>query len=301
MPPVLNSPCSIDLWQFRSHKAISLSPTQADMMARFDADVPLVTVYERCAPKTLAAKRSLSPTGPLWPSIEPSAPRSMPMSVRNRFSPKKSKNTRPTGDFRNRDAALVARRRPRILALAVIAGQGCRIRRQQVRQVALDRGLDAAADERRRVFEYPDELVGQGCDFDADRARDVAAGHQEDRQLGIALADGAQQVGCLRAGGLVALAVSPVQQDAVDAGIGDCVRHAVLVRDGLYDPDASRLQFIDQRPLAARRGARGAGQSAVHDQDLAGQAVSLHSVASSRLPDVRICSGCARLLRVPPA
>ena len=33
----------MDLWQLRSHNAISLSPTQADMMARFDADVPLVT------------------------------------------------------------------------------------------------------------------------------------------------------------------------------------------------------------------------------------------------------------------
>jgi hypothetical protein len=71
------------------------------MMARFDADVPFNTEYERCAPKMRAMLRSLAPTGPLWPNSEPSAPRSMPMSVRNRFSPKKSKNTRPTGDLRN--------------------------------------------------------------------------------------------------------------------------------------------------------------------------------------------------------
>ena len=77
----------MDLWQLRSQSAISSSPTQADMMARFEADVPLSTEYERWAPNTRAAYRSLSPTGPLWPSKEPSAPRSMPMSVRNRFSP----------------------------------------------------------------------------------------------------------------------------------------------------------------------------------------------------------------------
>ncbi len=100
MPPVIARPCSMDLWQLRSHSAISLSPTHADMMARFDADVPFVTVYERSAPKMRAMLRSLSPTGPLWPRSEPSAPRSMPMSVRNRFSPKKSKNARPIGDFR---------------------------------------------------------------------------------------------------------------------------------------------------------------------------------------------------------
>ena len=43
MPPVITRPCSIDLWQLRSHSAISSSPTQADMMARFDADVPFST------------------------------------------------------------------------------------------------------------------------------------------------------------------------------------------------------------------------------------------------------------------
>ena len=55
MPPVIARPCSIDLWQLRSQSAISLSPTHADMIARFDADVPFSTVYERCAPNTRAA------------------------------------------------------------------------------------------------------------------------------------------------------------------------------------------------------------------------------------------------------
>ena len=45
----------MDLWQLRSHNAISPSPTQALMMARFDPDVPFRTEYDRCAPKTWAA------------------------------------------------------------------------------------------------------------------------------------------------------------------------------------------------------------------------------------------------------
>src|SRR3954464_11147907 len=40
MPPQTARPCSIDLWQLRSHSASSSSPTHADMIARFDADVP---------------------------------------------------------------------------------------------------------------------------------------------------------------------------------------------------------------------------------------------------------------------
>ena len=43
MPPVIARPCSIDLWQLRSQSAISPSPTHADMIARFDADVPFST------------------------------------------------------------------------------------------------------------------------------------------------------------------------------------------------------------------------------------------------------------------
>ena len=33
----------MDLWQLRSQSAISLSPTQAGMMVRFEAEVPVST------------------------------------------------------------------------------------------------------------------------------------------------------------------------------------------------------------------------------------------------------------------
>ncbi len=87
MPPVMASPCSMDLWQLRSQSAISRSPTQADMMVRLDPEVPACTEYDRWAPNTRAAYFSLSPIGPLWVRSEPSPPRSIPMSVRKRFSP----------------------------------------------------------------------------------------------------------------------------------------------------------------------------------------------------------------------
>src|SRR6266576_706736 len=38
MPPLIARPCSMDLWQLRSHSAISPSPTQALMIARFDPE-----------------------------------------------------------------------------------------------------------------------------------------------------------------------------------------------------------------------------------------------------------------------
>jgi hypothetical protein len=43
MPPLICRLCSMDLWQFRSQSASSLSPTQAAMMERFDAEVPFST------------------------------------------------------------------------------------------------------------------------------------------------------------------------------------------------------------------------------------------------------------------
>ena len=53
--PVITRLCSIDLWQFRSHSAIWSRATAAMKMTRLDMDVPLVTEYVRCAPKTRAA------------------------------------------------------------------------------------------------------------------------------------------------------------------------------------------------------------------------------------------------------
>jgi hypothetical protein len=55
----------MDLWQFLSHSATSPWPTAAVKITRLDVDVPLVTEYVRCAPKTRAAYFSCSPMGPV--------------------------------------------------------------------------------------------------------------------------------------------------------------------------------------------------------------------------------------------
>ncbi len=44
MPPVIAKPCSIDLWQLRSARTMSPSPTHALMIVRLEAEVPLSTV-----------------------------------------------------------------------------------------------------------------------------------------------------------------------------------------------------------------------------------------------------------------
>ena len=54
----------------------------------------------------------------------------------------------PDGDLRKRDAALVSRGRPGVLALPVVRRQRRGERRQQPLDVALDRGRDPAAHER---------------------------------------------------------------------------------------------------------------------------------------------------------
>jgi len=43
MAPVITRLCSIDLWQFRSHRAIWSRPTAAMKTTRFDVEVPFVT------------------------------------------------------------------------------------------------------------------------------------------------------------------------------------------------------------------------------------------------------------------
>ena len=75
------------------------------------------------------------------------------------------------------DAALMTRRGPGVLAVAVVARERGGERRQQALDVALNRGGGAAADECRGVFEDPDELVDQRSDFHGDRARDAAVRH----------------------------------------------------------------------------------------------------------------------------
>ena len=76
------------MWQLRSHSATWSRATAAMKITRFDIDVPLVTLYVRCAPNTRAAYFSCSPIGPVWSSNEPRLPTLIERSERSMFSPK---------------------------------------------------------------------------------------------------------------------------------------------------------------------------------------------------------------------
>ena len=196
--------------------------------------------------------------------------------------------------LQERDAALVAGRCPRVLTLALVARERSCIGRQQRLQVAFDRRLHATRDERRRVGQNPDVLVGQRRGLDTDGAREFAAGHQEDRYLGVPRPDGAQQLRRLFASSAVVTAPRPVDQDAVDAGIGHDGCQAVLVRHGFEYVDVPRPQLRDERAHAACRGARRLRKPAIDDENLAGEracSCPLHhgaSVANETLSRMRV-------------
>ncbi|MNZ92395.1 hypothetical protein D3C78_1114190 [compost metagenome] len=127
------------------------------------------------------------------------------------------------------DAALVPRRRPGVLLLQGVAQQRIGERRQQVFEVALDRGHHPPGDKGRGILEHPDELVGQFHGFDGDAALGIAIGHQKYRHLLVALADGTQQLLGMGMASDIVTAQGPVDADAVQCRVGDYRGHAVLV------------------------------------------------------------------------
>ena len=77
----------MDLWQLRSQIATSASVSTPWITVRLLPEVPTTTEYDRCAPNVFAASASLFSNAPSWSSRDPMLPRSMPVSVRKRFSP----------------------------------------------------------------------------------------------------------------------------------------------------------------------------------------------------------------------
>ena len=147
------------------------------------------------------------------------------------------------GQLGERDAALVAGRRPRVLAQPRVLGQRPRIRRQNLRLVALDRRHHAAGDEVGRVLEQPDELVDHLGDLDGDAALDeLAVRGQEHRHVCQALAQLAQQRGRLRMGARAVGAEVPVEQHRAQRGVEADDRLAVLERQRAHHVDIARLE-----------------------------------------------------------
>ena len=197
--------------------------------------------------------------------------------------------------------------RPRVLPLSVITRQCGGIGRQQHLDIALDCHLHPAADEGRGVLEDPDELIGQCGDLDADRARELAAGHEKNGNLGVARPHCAQQSRRLFVSAVVITLLRPIEQDAVDAGIGDDRRQAVLVRNGFHDLEVPASQLRYQGVHAARGRTAGLREPAVDNKDTSGERAgsSTWHHGASLTVDLRVaCSGDnrrwpARPLRVP--
>ena len=192
--------------------------------------------------------------------------------------------------LQKRNAPLMARRGPGVLALAVVARQRCGKRRQQVLDVTLDRVLHAPADEPRGVVEHPDELVDELRDLDAHGAREVAAGHEENRHARVARSHGAQQLGRLLVRAGVVVALRPVQQDAVNARIGCDDGAAVVARECFDDLDLPGVELRNQRTDAASSRAARFCEPAVHDERSPD-----HSPASRTLHHFAFTKGVSRI------
>jgi hypothetical protein len=146
--------------------------------------------------------------------------------------------------------------RPRVLAQARVLGQRLRVRRQQLRLVALHRRLHATGDEVGRVLEQPDELVDHLDHLDRDRPlRVLALGDEEHRCVGVALAQLLQQRGRLRVRFRAVRAEVPVEQDRPDGRVDADDRVAVLERQRAHHLDVARLDRVGEaHGGAAERG-----------------------------------------------
>ena len=218
MPPVIARPCSIDLWQLRSQSAISLSPTHADMIARFDADVPFShrvravrAEHARGVALALTDRARVAEHRAERAALDAhvGAKQVLAVEVEERAADRR---------LQERDAALVARRGPRVLALAVVARQRCGKRRQQVARCNA-RSRSARGPPMNDAVSSRIQMNSSASvrDLDAHGARELAAGHQENRHVRVARSHRAQQLGRLLVRAGVVVALRPVQQDAVNA------------------------------------------------------------------------------------
>ncbi len=128
------------------------------------------------------------------------------------------------------DAAHVAGRVPGVGALVGVLLQLAEVGREQLLVVALDGEVDAVGDEGRGVAEEVDVLVDLLDDLERQLADEGAVGDEEDGNLFVAAAHGAQD---LERGALVELIVAfevPIQQNRTVRRIGGNQRQTVLRR-----------------------------------------------------------------------
>ena len=134
------------------------------------------------------------------------------------------------------DAAHVAGRVPGVGALIGVFLQFAEVGRQELLVVALDGEVDAVGDEGRSVAEEVDVFVDLLDDFEGEFADEGAVGDEEDRNLFVAMADGAEdgERGALRRTGSRPRGPSRGGLRGSD-GIGGDERQAILRRRGAND------------------------------------------------------------------
>ncbi len=192
----------------------------------------------------------------------------------------------PGGKLGEGDAALVAGGRPRVLAQLRVRGERSRVRRQELRLVALDRRHHPAGDEVRRVLEQPDELVHHLGHLDGDAAPDQLAvrGH-ENRHARVALAQLVQQRGGVRMRALAVRAEGPVEEHCAQRGVEADDRLAVLERERPDDVAVARCQRGRDALGRSAEGRLEPGERVVDDQHARPQGArsgSQHRVTPSR-------------------
>ena len=162
----------------------------------------------------------------------------------------------PDGRFEEGDAALVAGGCRGIFAVAVIARQCSREGREEVAHITFDRGNGTARQKIRDVVEQPDELVGKRRHLDRNRVSQIPVRHQKDRNLGVPASEHPQKFGGLFVCVLFVVTEGPVEENAMDRGIGHHDCKSVLNGQCFNDLDPADTEFLGQRThcSAARRG-----------------------------------------------
>lgn len=127
----------------------------------------------------------------------------------------------PDRRLEKRRAARVARRVPRVRMILVEPRHRRGQRRHHRVDVTTNGSLHSSADKRCRVLESPYELIDHLHHVDGNGGGFAALGHEENRDLGVARANCAQQLRRFADRVRVGAALRPVQQDAMDARIGD--------------------------------------------------------------------------------
>ncbi len=225
----------MDLWQLASARTMSSWAMTPWPTIWLEVVEPLRTKKVQSAPKMRAALRSESPGRA--DVVEPGAERrggDAEVGAQEVFA-EELVELHADGVLEEGDAAHVAGGVPGVGALVGVLLELAEVGREELLVVALDGEVDAVGDEGGGVAEEVDVLVDLLDDFERELGDEGAVGDEEDGDLLVAAADGAED---LEGGAFVELVVAfevPVEEDGGVGGVGGDEGEAVLGRGGADD------------------------------------------------------------------